>query len=113
MQHPGMGKPRKKQHRKTFIRDWRKHRGLSLDRLASRIEMTPSNLSKIERGNQPYTQPVLEALADALSCEAADLIMRKPGAKHELEAVWVGLDEETKGQVTAIIQALKGRGKAA
>jgi transcriptional regulator with XRE-family HTH domain len=101
-----MGK--KKKLRQTHIRDWRKFRGFTLERLAQRIGMTTSNLSKIERGTQAYTQPVLEALADALTCSPADLIMRPPGAKNELQALIESLDGEAQGRAIAVIKALKG-----
>lgn len=108
-----MGKPRKRQHRKTFIREWRKHRGFTLDTLGSRIEMTGTNLSKIERGEQPYTQPVLEALADALNCSPADLIMRPPHSKPAFSQIWEGLNEQEQDQAIAVIEALRKRGRAA
>lgn len=104
---------KKKKMRTTYIRDWRKDRGFTLDRLASRIGMTTSNLSKTERGAQAYTQPVLEALAEALSCTPADLIMRPPGSKTALQALFEGLDKDTQDQAVAVIQALKNRSEAA
>lgn len=100
----GMGK---KRFRKTQIRAWRKHRTLSLVKLASRIDMTPSNLSKIERGEQPYTQPVLEALAEALNVTAADLIMRPPGSIAPLRAELESLAPDDQARALAIIKALK------
>lgn len=106
-----MGK--KKKLRATFIRDWRKYRGLTLEALSSRINMTTSNLSKTERGDQAYTQPVLEALAEALSCSPADLIMRPPGAKNDLLALVEGLDRDAQEQAVAVIKALKKRPEAA
>lgn len=110
----GMGKQK---FRITLIRAWRKHRDLSLERVAARIEMTTSNLSKIERGEQPYTQPVLEALAEALNCSPADLLMRPPGTPKEPRNVLLtlieGLDPETRDQAITVIEALKARKKAA
>lgn len=62
----------KRKRRKTYFREWREHRGLTQEQLASRLETSVASISRIESGNQPYTQDVLEALADALkdrSCE--------------------------------------------
>lgn len=39
-----------------FIRQWRKHRGLSQEKLAERLGMSAANLSRVESGKQPYTQ---------------------------------------------------------
>lgn len=74
--HVHMGK--KGSHPGHFIRAWRKHRELSLERLAERVGSTHATISRIERGKQPYSQPLLEALAEALGTTPASLIMRDP-----------------------------------
>jgi transcriptional regulator with XRE-family HTH domain len=61
-----------------FIREWRKFRGLTLKRLGGRVGVTHGALSQLERGGTSYTQPMLEALADALNCTPADLVGRPP-----------------------------------
>lgn len=72
-------------YRRTFIREWRKSReNMTLKRLADRIGMAQSSLLRIERGEQPYSQPILEAIAEAIGCEPADLVGRLPGAPREL-----------------------------
>jgi len=63
---------------KWFLRQWRKHRGLSQERLAERIGTTKSRISELETGRERYNQDVLEMLADALECEPGDLLMRDP-----------------------------------
>lgn len=93
-----MAKPRR-----IFIREWRKYRGLTLVRLAERVGMSQPSLSRIERGDQPYSQGILEALADALACEPSDLIGRLPGAPNEL-TVLVNLipPENTQAAITVL-----------
>lgn len=71
-------------HPRHFIKEWRKHRGLTLERLAERLEVTAGNLSQLERGDIGYTQPMLEALADALQCSTGDLVSCPPGANNVL-----------------------------
>jgi transcriptional regulator with XRE-family HTH domain len=61
-------KPR--QRRRTFFREWREYRGLTQEQLAGRLETSVASISRIEKGTQPYTQDVLEALAEALATEA-------------------------------------------
>lgn len=104
-----MGKAAKK--RKSFhawfLRDWRKDRGLTLEQLAARIGSTGATVSRLERGQQPYSQPLLEALAEALNCQPADLIMRPPGASDRLKSVLDGLSEADQKRALAVIQALK------
>lgn len=67
------------------IRAWRDHRGLTLVVVAAQITMpgkkkpmTASNLSKIERGEIAYTQPLLERLAPILKATPGELIERPP-----------------------------------
>jgi transcriptional regulator with XRE-family HTH domain len=68
-----------------FIREWRKYRHLTLEQLAERIELTHGAVSQLERGLVNYTQPTLEAIADALQCSPGDLVMRNPLMD---DAVW-------------------------
>ena len=58
--HP---KPERPRH---FIREWRKFRNLTQERLAERIDKTHGLISQIENGDTDYTQSTLEALADAM-----------------------------------------------
>ena len=67
----------------TYIRAWRKKRGHSLDEVVGRlavlgVPMTGASLSRIERGIQPYSQDMLEALADALDVSVSQLIEHNP-----------------------------------
>ena len=71
-----------------YVREWRKHRGLSQEALAERIEKTQGYVSKLERFEQDYNQGLLEALAYALMCDPADLIMRNPLQEEAIWSVW-------------------------
>lgn len=102
-----MGKKRHKRGRPVFIRDWRKHRGLNQEQLAARVNLSQATIARIERGDIGYTQPVLEALSDALNCTPADLIMRPPGAIDHLMAVLHDLSEDDRSRAIAVIKALK------
>lgn len=86
---------KRKQYRRTFIRQWRDHRGLTLERLAERVGMTAGNLSQIERGRTPYTQATLEALAEALQTDPANLLMRDPTQGASIWSIW---DQAKPGQ---------------
>lgn len=73
------------QHPGHYIKEWRTQRGLSLRKLAERMESEPGedlisamSLSRIERGLQPYSQPILEALALALGTTIWSLISVNP-----------------------------------
>ena len=93
-----------------FIRQWRKHRGHTLEQLAERIGMSHQNLGKIERFKVPFNQDLLEALAVELRCAPADLIMRDPSDPEGLWSVWEGLSPTERGQAIRLIRALKSGG---
>lgn len=76
-----------------FIREWRKHKGLTQEQLAGRLNVAVSSISQLENGKQGYSQVMLEAIADALSCEPADLLIRDP-SKHD--AIWSIQDQFAK-----------------
>jgi transcriptional regulator with XRE-family HTH domain len=67
--------------RRTFFREWRDYRGLTQEQLAERLGTTKGAVSKIENGTSRYNQSSLEAWAEALSCEPADLISRPPPSR--------------------------------
>ena len=86
---------KKRARRRTFFKEWRLHRGLSQEQLADRLETSVASISRIESGTQPYTQDVLEALAEALNTDPASLIMRNP---EEPEAMWSIWDQAKKAE---------------
>ena len=99
---PDMGE---KQHRPTFMRQWRKYRGLTLEKLAARLDdMAPSNLSMLERGKRGYTQETLERIAEALQTDAASLLVRNP---KDGEAMWSLWDQAKPGQKKQIVEIAK------
>lgn len=101
---PGM--PRSSRFRKTFIRQWRQVRNLTLEQLADRLEMTASHLSMLERGQRGYTQETLEAIAHALQTDAANLIMRNPEDEDGIWSVWDQAKPGTRRQIVEIAKTL-------
>ncbi len=101
-----MTKKKRKKNRPTFIKEWRKFRGLSQEQLAQRIEREQPTLARIERGDIAYTQPILEAIASALNCQPADLIMRDPSKPGALWSIWDQLSPERREIAVEILQGL-------
>lgn len=106
-------RPKKPERRPTFIRAWRKERGLTLVQLSDRLlhlhemEMSDGQLSRIERGEQPYSQDLLEAVADVLNCAPADLLMRDPSKPDGIWSIWDTLKPVEQAQAVEVIKALK------
>lgn len=95
---------RTKRFRRTFIREWRQNRGLTLEQLAERVEMTASHLSMLERGQRAYAQETLEKIADALQTDAASLLMRNP---TDPDAIWSVWDQAVKSERDVLIDMAK------
>lgn len=98
------------QRRRHFIKEWRKFRGLTQEQLAERIGVAVSTISQLETMKQGYSQPTLEALADALGCEPADLLMRNPGQPNEIWSIWENLDQPAKIQAIQILETFRKTG---
>lgn len=98
-----------KKRRKTFIRHWRKFRGLTLEQLSSRLEelghsISAGGLSMLERGERGYAQETLEALAEALQTDVASLLMRDPTDPDGIWSIW---DKAKPGQRRQIVEVAK------
>lgn len=74
--------------RPIFLRQWREYRGLTQEQLAESIGVTHPTVSRIECGKQPYSQAILEAMADRLSTDVASLLMRNPGDPDAIWSIW-------------------------
>jgi transcriptional regulator with XRE-family HTH domain len=99
--------------RRIYIRDWRKHRGLTQEQLAKASGISQSNLSRLERGDQEYTQGNLEALAEVLGCHPVDLIWRAPddssSPETEIQAMFRRMSAEDKRQALEIFRIIANR----
>ena len=79
----------KRNRKKTFLREWRRiEPGRTLEQVAEQIGITQPQLGRIERGEQPYNQDLIEALADIYGCSIADLILRDPTKQETLWTLW-------------------------
>jgi transcriptional regulator with XRE-family HTH domain len=103
----------KRTHRLTFIRQWRKHRGYSLDQLAERVPMDKGNLSKVERGLLPYNQELLERLASALMTDPASLLMRDPSDSAAIWSLWDHATAVERRRIEGVANALLAEKKRA
>jgi transcriptional regulator with XRE-family HTH domain len=102
---------------KTFIREWREFRGLSLRRLAARMEMdgpedtlSHASIGRIENGQQPYSQPVLEALAEALDVGVVELLSVDPTKEGEVIDLLRLINDKNRDQAIRVLKALAEAG---
>ena len=93
----------KKTKQRHFIKEWRKHRGLTQEQLAERTGFSPGTISQLETGRINYVQSTLEQIAEALQCEPGDLLMRNPLDTDAVWSIWEGLDLPSKQKAMAEI----------
>jgi len=93
-----------RERRKTFFREWRKHRDLTLEVAADRAGMTAGNLSAMERGVQGYTQDGLEALAEAYQTSPGNLLNVDPTKEDAIWSIW---ERAKQGERQMIVELAK------
>lgn len=93
-----------------YLRQWRKHRGYTQDRLAEMTGLSKGYVSQLEVGTRQYTQELLELFAENLRCTPADLIMRDPTDPEGLWTIYDQLSPVERRQVVQIAHTLKNTG---
>lgn len=95
------------------FRESRKFRHYTQEQVVNRLTsmddamlpQTEASLSLIETGKQPYSQRILEALADIYNVEPHQLIGHDSNKDGELIDLLAILNEKQKAQAVAVIQA--------
>lgn len=100
----------RKKNRPTYIRQWRKFRHLTQEQLADRVGVTQATIANVERGKRAYTQSLLEALADALMCGPADLLMRDPAQPDAIWSIWDQIPVQDRPQAMRVLRSFKKNG---
>lgn len=90
--------------RRTFLRAWRESKGRTLEQASAAIGITHASLGRIERGKQPYSQRILEALAEYYGTDPASLLIRDPSDPDGIWSVW---DHARPGERVQIVEIAK------
>lgn len=93
-------------YRPTFLRQWRLKYGKTLVHVAEHLHMTHGHLSKVERGQQPYNQELLERLAELYMCAPADLLIRDPSEPTNIWSIWDRAKPGERRQIVTVAEAL-------
>lgn len=110
----------------SYIKEWRKHRGLTQQQLLDRLELlagdpkpndetlsipsTGASLSRIENGKQNFNMATLHAIAKALDVdEPGWLLDRNPLKAGKVVSFLDRLNEVEQEQATAVLEAMFGR----
>lgn len=103
----------KPQRQPTQIKAWRKKRGLTLAKLSERLfeleglEISDAQLSRIERGEQPYSQDLLEALARVFQCQVAHVLNVDPNGMSPRWSIWDDASPVERQQAEAFIETVR------
>ena len=97
--------------RRTFFKEWREIRDLTQDEVLARlaalgVEFSKPSISRLENGHQPYSEPILCALAEVYQCEPSDLISRDPSWGESVDAKLFQLAKPERDRVVAVVTAL-------
>lgn len=101
---------------KNYLREWRRHLGLTQEKLGERIGAKTSTISMIENGRQGMSLEQLGQLATALHISPIDLLQPPPNArdaeanavKTEIIEIYDQLPDALKAVYLAQVRALKG-----
>lgn len=97
-----------------YIKEWRKAKGLSLRKLADRLEVSPGgdpllsyvSLGRIERGEQPFNEETIDAIADALGVTRLMLLEVHPEREGTLIDLFRRLPEKEKEHARQYLETL-------
>lgn len=89
-----------------FLRAWRKNSHKTLEQVADQLHMSHSQLSRIERYQQPYNQELLEALAELYMCDVVDLLIRDPSDPEGMWSIWEKAKPAERKRIVAVAETL-------
>lgn len=101
---PPVAKPKRQRHR-TFLRQWREYRNRTLVQVAEHVHLSHGQLSRIERGEAPYNQDLLEVLADLYMTEPASLVMRNPLDPEAIWSIWDRVPATERPKALKVLEA--------
>lgn len=102
-------RPKVRPRLRTFFREWRKYRELTLEVAAERAGMTAGNLSAMERGAQGYTQAGLEALAEVYRCDPGQLLTVDPTKDDAIWSIWEMAKPGDRQKIVQIAKTVIGK----
>lgn len=86
------------------LKQWRKFRGYTQERLAEMVDMAPGYLSDLEKGKRRFNQDHLEAFAAALNTTPGDLINADPTSAGSIYSIWERVPEPEREQAKAVLE---------
>lgn len=82
--------------RRTFLKEWREYRKLTLEAAGAELGMSAAQLSRIENTKGPYTQDLLEHAAIVYKTDVFSLLFRDPANNDALLGAIGGAIEKSR-----------------
>lgn len=109
---PPVKKPKPISRHQTFLKEWREHRGLTLEAAAEKLDIHYTTIARIERGQSPYSQDFLERAAAAYECDVIDLLTVDPLTTDTPRLVFNAVKKaapEKQEDVWRVVRAMLGQ----
>lgn len=90
---------------KNRITEYRNERGLTVEELAARADLSPSFVSLLARGKRNISLRNLEKLAGALDCRPEDLIGVQAPINAEIADIWASIPPERRDLARQVLQS--------
>lgn len=84
---------------RTHLREWRKFRKLTQERLAEKAGFVASYISMLETGERGYTLETLETLAQALDISVGMLVDEHPAKTDGLSCLLKGANADQRSEI--------------
>lgn len=94
---------------KNRITEIRNARGLSIEDLAAKADMSPSYISRMARGERNISLRNLEKLATALECSPEDLMGGEAPVPGDIADIWAAIPPERRELAKQVLESFIGK----
>ena len=95
---------------KNRITEIRNARGLSIEELAAKADMSPSYVSRMARGERNISLRTLEKLALALDCSPEDLMGGEAPLPHDIADIWAAIPADRRELAKQVLESFVTKG---
>jgi transcriptional regulator with XRE-family HTH domain len=95
---------------KNRITEIRNERGLTVEELAAKAELSPSFVSLLARGKRNISLKNLEKLAAALDCRPETLIGAETEAITDIAALWAAIPPDRRELARQVLESFVAKG---
>lgn len=106
-----IGHKQAKSRRKTYFREWREFKNLTLEKAGALVDMSGAQLSRIETGKSDWTWGFVERLAEAYGTDPDSLLNRHPDPKKrsktdEIQGIMRAANEDQKAEIVELARVV-------